>query len=249
LGTEIEKRLRSPAPVGCFVVPHSTPVIAFGDSHIARVATLGLNPSRAEFLDNTGRLLCDNSARFETMRSLAINDLGAAAAASLEQVLAGCRHYFQRNPYDRWFKQLEFIVAGVGVSYYDGTACHLDLAQWSTDPVWRMLSAKIRAQLLGDGARLLRWQLQTGTVRLLLLNGRSVLTHFQEAFSVAMQKMCTIPGPMMQPIGIMQAELFGGRVQVLGWSTNLQSSFGVTQTFRQRLRETVAERWSLMRAS
>ena len=35
--------------IGCHVIAGSTPVVAFGDVRRARVATLGLNPSRAEF--------------------------------------------------------------------------------------------------------------------------------------------------------------------------------------------------------
>ena len=45
----VEDRIRRPAPERCFVVPASTPVVAFGNPGVARVATLGLNPSRIEF--------------------------------------------------------------------------------------------------------------------------------------------------------------------------------------------------------
>jgi hypothetical protein len=56
-------------------------------------------------------------------------------------VVADCAAYFQRNPYRRWFDPLdELLRAGVGASFYDGTACHLDLVQWATDPVWGQMS-------------------------------------------------------------------------------------------------------------
>jgi hypothetical protein len=37
----------------------------------------------------------------------------------------------------KWFDQMEeFVLTNTGYSYFDGTACHLDLIQWATDPVW-----------------------------------------------------------------------------------------------------------------
>lgn len=50
----IEQRIRRPVPADSCVVPGSTPVVAFGDARAATVATLGLNPSRKEFLDEIG---------------------------------------------------------------------------------------------------------------------------------------------------------------------------------------------------
>ena len=70
----IVKRLRSPVPNGCGVVPGSTQVIAFGECR-ARVATLGLNPSRKEFHASNGRALSGDDRRFETLRSLGVTKL------------------------------------------------------------------------------------------------------------------------------------------------------------------------------
>jgi hypothetical protein len=53
--------MRRAAPVA-EVVAGSTPVIAFGDPFRATVATLGINPSRREFLDTNGELLSRSSA-------------------------------------------------------------------------------------------------------------------------------------------------------------------------------------------
>ena len=44
----IEQRIRRPIPSDTYVVPGSTPVVAFGNALTATVATLGINPSRAE---------------------------------------------------------------------------------------------------------------------------------------------------------------------------------------------------------
>jgi hypothetical protein len=68
------------------------------------------------------------------------------------------------------------LRTGLGVSYYDGSACHLDLVQWATDPVWgKIPSSAAREALLEDGVPHLRAQLTRENVRLVLLNGRQVI--------------------------------------------------------------------------
>jgi hypothetical protein len=53
----IDDRLRRPLPPpNLCVVRGSTPVVSFGNAQCASVATLGLNPSRVEFLDKHGAL-------------------------------------------------------------------------------------------------------------------------------------------------------------------------------------------------
>ena len=56
-GYLVDRACQAP-PEGSFVVPGSTPVVAFGNPVRPAVATLGINPSRAEFLDRNGGLLC-----------------------------------------------------------------------------------------------------------------------------------------------------------------------------------------------
>jgi hypothetical protein len=79
--------IRRSAPEGAYVVPGSTPVLAFGDARTARVATLGLNPSRIEFTDEAGVFLQGNRRRLTTHPSLAFSDLAdAPAPCSLQSV-------------------------------------------------------------------------------------------------------------------------------------------------------------------
>src|SRR5262249_40842193 len=115
----IEQRLRRPAPHNCHVVPGSTPVISFGPASTAGVATLGLNPSRVEFLDDAGRERTGAQRRLATHRSLHTSDLVHARPEVLEQVVADCSSYFRRNPYRRWFDQLERVLTECGASYCD----------------------------------------------------------------------------------------------------------------------------------
>jgi len=157
--TYVRKRIRQPIPPGSMVVPGSTPVVAFGNARGATVATLGLNPSPVEFLDRHGHELTESQRRLETCRSLGVAQLADAPDDAVERVVAGCDGYFQRNPYWRWFRRLEQVLQDVGASYLDGSACHLDLIQWATDPVWGKLPPATRQSLIADDAAFLRQQL------------------------------------------------------------------------------------------
>ena len=234
--TYIDERIRRPAPEGCFVLPNSTPVVAFGNPHLSRVATLGLNPSRIEFevrsveLDGVAR-------RFETLGSLGVKRLLDAPEAAIECVWRRCSNYFHGNPYS-WFRRLEETLRAVGASYFEDTACHLDLTQWATDPTWSGLGRRIQERLVAEDAAFLREQLRAEPISLLLLNGRSVLTAFQQVLGGHLR---LIGAPVTD--GGTTTKIYKGEIEgvmVLGWSTNLQSSFGVTRVLRAKLAEQLA---------
>lgn len=237
--SELEDRLRRAPPPNSQAVPGSTPVPAFGDFRVARVATLGLNPSKAEFLDRNGQLLVGKDARFVTLAAAGAPTLQDAPHEALVKVLDGTRNYFHKRPYRRWFDRLEKLLLAVDASYYAGSACHLDLAHWATDPVWKDLSPTTRADLIEDGAPFLRWQLTRFQIRHVLLNGRGVQRAVEKTLGLRFEPLEPIPGPLGRPADLYTAKLAGGPT-FIGWSTNLQSSFGVTREFvdllAQRLR-------------
>jgi len=234
----VEERIRRPAPPDAAVVPGSTPVIAFGDPNTSRVATLGLNPSRAEFLSPAGKLL-DGDRRFETLPSLGVETLADASEQQVASVWEGCRTYFRRNPYRRWFDQLESILAGVSASYYSGSACHLDLVQWATDPVWGRLDAQAVVRLMSDDVPFVRRQLMTSPIELVLLNGRRVLDEFQLALNSRLEMQVDLLTSGRTSSSLYAGTLPSG-IRVIGWSMNLQSSYGITKELRMRLAERVA---------
>src|SRR5947209_8376604 len=86
----IEQRLRRPVPCDCNVVAGSTPVLSFGPAKSAQVATLGLNPSRVEFLDDDGCELTVANRRLATQASLHTTDLANAHPEVLQQILDDC---------------------------------------------------------------------------------------------------------------------------------------------------------------
>jgi hypothetical protein len=170
--------------------------------------------------------------------SLGISNLQEASDDIVARIVAGCDGYFVRNPYWRWFRPLEDVLHGLGASYTNGTACHLDLVQWATDPTWGGLSPRTRQDLIVADAAFLQEQLTREQITTILLNGRSVIEAFVEAYAARLQHVGQV-----RDRGV-TAQLATGHVfrdvLVVGWSTNLQSSFGVTKVLREQLRNTVA---------
>jgi hypothetical protein len=229
----LSSMVRRQPPAASPVVSGSTPVVAFGDPGRAEVATLGINPSDSEFLEN-GMLLRGGRRRLATLESLGAEDLGRLTEAQVAVVISECTTYFGRRPHSRWFNPLDRLLrAALGVSYYEGTACHLDLIQWATSPTWgKIRDPAIRRALLEDGTPHLRAQLAHENVRLVLLNGRQVLDEVQAVGFAHMTEKGVIPlrsGACRLYVGA------GGGVRWLGWSTNLQSSWGVSGSFKQEL--------------
>ncbi|MGH7047409.1 MAG: hypothetical protein ACREE2_13595 [Stellaceae bacterium] len=233
------RMVRRPVPATA-VILGATPVIAFGDPRRAEIATLGINPSLHEFCEADGSLLTGPARRLSTLESL-----GAEATASLTedqiQVLVGeCAAYFSVNPYQRWFDPLDQVLRdGLGASYYDGSACHLDLVQWATSPVWGDLVPGVRRRLLDESLPYLRDQLRLRNLRFVLINGREVL---DQVTSVGLARL--EGREKLDVNNHLSCSLYSGcgeDVRFLGWSTNLQSSHGVTREFKNRLALWLAE--------
>ena len=229
MGLEFVRRL---PPTGARVIALTTPVVSFGEPEGARVATIGINPSASEFLDDE-LLLGGPARRLATLPSLGAERLDALTVAQSEQVLRDCASYFRRNPYRRWFDPLdELLRVCSGASYYDGSACHLDLVQWATKPAWRELASSEREDLLADGVPYLRRQLQRNEFATVLVNGRQVLEQVQavELVQLKASRVLRLDGVVCT---LYQGAAAGATW--VGWSTNLQSSYGITRGFRSEL--------------
>ena len=221
------------------VVRCSTPVLAFGPFQTVKLATLGINPSKHEFLDKHGVELADQHRRFETLTSLSIKSLEEIDDDAMARIVYGCNHYFLRNPYRRWFDQLEPMVNAANGSYYAGSACHLDLVQWSTDPIWRALDKSTQQHMLSADAAFLHRQLSDEHIEVLLLNGRQVMREFealQQCPLSVTREIVTAHGRIQLVTG-----KFKDKIRVIGWSVNVQSSFGVTRELRLALANFVRE--------
>ncbi|HYK04811.1 MAG TPA: hypothetical protein VE974_23865 [Thermoanaerobaculia bacterium] len=236
-------RLEQSAVSRLRVIPWSSPVPSFGDLSRSTVASLGLNPSNREFVDDHGRELDAEFRRFHTLRSLQLRSWSDIDAHHLRLVLESCQEYFFRNPYDRWFRRLDAVISGTGTSFYDEffPACHLDLIPFATACKWTDLEPAQRTRLLRVAGDTLALLLRHSPVRLLVINGQSVVDHFQALAGIRLERiempewsLPRLSGPGVLGVayrGVVDALSglpLGNRVMVLGYNHNLQSSFGVT---------------------
>ena len=253
--TTLIDRLDSPAMSGTAVIQWSCPVPSFGDLSSSQVATLGLNPSNREFVDEVGKELQAASRRFHTLKSLGLASWSEADARHLRLILRTCRAYFDGNPYDRWFKILDQVVAGTKASYYGGVyrACHLDLIPYATARKWTELPARERSLLLAIAGDTLGLLLRDSPVRILILNGRSVVDQFQDiagarleeqempSLSLLRRSMPDVAGVAYRGVvDTLSGIELGRELLVLGFNHNLQSSFGVTAVLIRAIRNWVA---------
>jgi hypothetical protein len=195
-------------------------------------------------MDESGEELEGAFRRFHTLNSLGLTSWSDVDARHLRLILESCRTYFLGNPYDRWFKRLDQVVSGTQASFYDVScqACHLDLIPYATTRKWTELTARQRSLLLDVAADTLGLLLRDSPVRVLILNGRSVIEHFEEISGIYLERT-EMPAwslsrqPKRDVIGYGYRgtinKLLGislpHKILVLGYNHNLQSSFGVTR--------------------
>jgi hypothetical protein len=250
------KRLADRSLAGAGVIPWSSPVVSFGDLSRARVATLGLNPSNREFVDGEGNELGGASRRFQTLTSLGLSTWAEAESRHVSLIAESCRIYFATNPYDAWFKRLDKLIAGLKVSYYSTLfgACHLDLVPYATADKWTDLRRQQRLKLLDCAGDTLGVLLRDSPVQILILNGSSVVEHFQSVASIELERTTMRDWTLRRDEGLGVAGIaykgvvrtVGGtrlrrELHVLGFNHNIQSSFGVTTQVTEAIRQWIAE--------
>ena len=182
-------RLSSGAFNSSAVLDWGCPVPYFGEVRRAQVATLGINPSNREFVDEGGQELRGDHRRFPTLRSLKLDNWDEASSADLDRIVEACDGYFWGNPYHRWFRVLDAAIGATGASYYSKSqpAAHLDLVPYATSDKWGVLPGQARRDLLDVGADLLGRLLLETRISLLVLNGRAVVREFERSTGVELE--------------------------------------------------------------
>ena len=254
--TTLINRLDGPAVSGTDVIRWGCPVPSFGDLSRARVATVGLNPSNREFVDERGNELQGPFRRFHTLSSLGLTSWSDVDAGHLRLIIDSCYSYFVGNPYETWFKRMEEIVSGAKTSFYDPScpACHLDLIPYATARKWTELTARQRLSLLAAAADTLGLLLRDSPVRILILNGRSVVEQFQDIAGVRLEERGMPSWSLHRQskrdvLGIgyrgVVETISGIRlphpITVLGYNHNIQGSYGVTTEVIRAIREWIAQ--------
>lgn len=250
-------RLNEPALRDLQVIPWASPVISFGDLSRSRVATLGLNPSNREFVDVDGRELTGPHRRFHTLNSLDIKSWSDVTTEHLIRINESCNRYFSGNPYDSWFKALDKLIVGAEVTYYGmfSEACHLDLVPYATSCKWVDLTSSQRRQLLrlnGDALALL---LRESPVEILVLNGQSVIENLQligdcdfdrkavPAWTLPRRDGAGVTGyAYTGKINQLSGVELDREIMILGYSHNIQSSFGVTSQVKSSIQQWIMHR-------
>lgn len=231
------------------------PVPYFGRLERATAATVGINPSPREFVDVEGRELQGTERRLHTLRSLGLRGWSEADSGHLRAILASCDGYFDRRPYDRWFRVLDALLGPLGATYYGAaaSACHVDLVPYATAAKWGVLSPEQRRRLLLAGRSAAGMFVRDSAIGLLVLNGQSVVREFQLVSNTRLLS-AVVPGWSLPRSGPRQAPGvaywgfadrigdvdLGRRLRVVGYNHNLQSSFGVTASVQRYIGDWVA---------
>lgn len=253
MNSELEvlvRRMCDPEISKTSIIRWSSPIPSFGDLYSSVVATVGLNPSNKEFVDSDIKELQGVKRRFPTLNSLKISSWSDIDDFHMEQILDSCKNYFTRNPYE-WFKRLDFIISGTGKSYYFPSegACHLDLIPFATSEKWGNLSVQEKSLLLELSGDTLGILLKASSVKLLILNGGTVVDNFKRisnvTFETKKQKSWSLPRELGNDVAGFSYEGYtsniggidlGREIQVLGYNHNIQSSFGVTSKVLRSIR-------------
>lgn len=237
------------------ILEWASPVPVFGNPSLSKVATLGINPSDREFLDQNGLELDSKLQRFPTLSSLRLENWDAIDDRAISKIKNSCYNYFISNPYDAWFKPLDLIVSGTGHSYYSSffSACHLDLVPFATKTKWSKLSKPDRESLINATSDDFSNIVKNSPIEVIILNGSTVVNNFREVsgteFTEQIQPSWNLFRGNSQPIlgksyegevsRIGRIDL-GKCVQVLGFNHNIQSSFGVTNKVKHSIRDWIS---------
>lgn len=255
--SSLVQRLNGPHLRELNVISWAAPVPSFGELSRSKIATLGLNPSNREFVDARGSELEGKDRRFPTLRSLGIKQWSDATEGHLNQILESCRNYFSNNPYDTWFKSLDNLIIGTNVSYYGlfSRACHLDLVPYATSCKWIELTMRQRTTLLNSGGDALGQLLRDSPVELLVLNGQSVIENLQLISGCTLKKEAiadwTLPRKSSSgvigfaytgKISQISQTILGREISVVGFSHNIQSSYGVTNKVKTSIQQWITYR-------
>jgi hypothetical protein len=254
---DLLKRLEAASPKDTRVIPWSCPVPSFGDVSRSRIATVGINPSNKEFVDDSHNELTEKRRRFHTLHSLGLKNWADAKEFHCSEIATSCRNYFEINPYDRWFRELDFLISGTSFSYYSSmfSACHLDVIPFATACKWTELTKTHKANLLAMSGDTLGQLVRDSPLQVLVLNGSSVISHFQKICSTSLESSRKGGWELPRPGGtgvagyayygtirVLAGVQLNRDVTVLGFNHNIQSSFGVTREVKSSIRNWISRK-------
>lgn len=239
------------------VIKWAAPIPYFGDPCKTTIATVGLNPSDREFVSSEGKELTESARRFHTLNSFKLASWNELSLPQLEAINTSCTEYFSRNPYDAWFKPLDLLLKGTNDSFYSSLfhSCHLDLIPYATSVKWALLKPWQRESLLSISASFLGQVLKYSPIKMLVLNGKTVVENFEKATGVTFLKIGKDEWSLPRKNGNhIKGYSFEGKITrvgsidlerdiyILGYNHNIQSSYGVTSSVRSSIREWITQK-------
>lgn len=236
-GHLVERLRRTPSPSS---VPGSLPVLFFGDIHKARAATVGLNPSTLEYVDNEGQELTGAERRLETLSSLGASSRRSLTVKQARRAIDQMRSYFHGNVYTGWFAPHWRVLQGAGHDY-GHDAAHLDLVQEATDPTWSKLANANPGEhdaLRTQDMPFLRWLIETFPLHLLLADGKTALNELTELTGADLELLGTL-GTREVEVYTGTGRLPGREALVGGWNRPLAFA-GLTREEDYRLGKMIA---------
>jgi len=254
LKEKLQTLLVSSELLECEVITWASPVIAFGDYKRSHIATVGLNPSNREFVDSKGLELIGYQKRFPTLSSLKLDSWTSLDASGFDLIEKSWSEYFQVNPYVGWFKDMDLIISGTNNSFFDiaSKACHLDLIPFATHKKWAHLTKDQQKKLLKISAGILKDVLINSDIKVMVLNGRSVVDNFQKMMDVRLNVHEVSEWSLKRngdkrvkgiayygTLNNIQNIALGREIKILGYNHNLQSSFGITNELRTSIKDWV----------
>lgn len=241
------------------IIKWSSPVISFGNIEKAKVATVGLNPSDMEFVDRNKVELKNDSRRFHTLSSLNIEKWDDLDDHKTMKILELNKRYFSNNPYNLWFKKLNYILEDSGLSYYFplNNACHIDIVPYATSKKWVDLKFEEKQYLINKSKEILDDILKFSNISFLVLNGKSVVENFRKVFDISFEVNHQPTWDLKQNSGrIVKGYSFIGEIssvgdvklsriiKIVGYNHNIQSSFGITKYVLDEIKKWITEQYS-----
>lgn len=230
------------------IVPDWIPISYFGDYQRANSWVLAINPSDREFLDKDGQVLTGDRQRFRRLADFHVIDRRQELGPrQVESVLEYQDTIFDRVPYRPFFNKLGRFLSALhcndtptdplmpfqtGITSRAGQTfhyAHLDIIKCATKYPWSRLSSHQQTLLFAKCQPFLEQQLmESEELKLILLNGRTVLNH---SYRFLAERFGYEPTRMVLDLGDTSSELWLGNLQlasrsvaVVGWSANVVNS-------------------------
>lgn len=241
------------------VIKWASPIISFGNLEKAKVATVGLNPSDMEFVDRNKEELKIDSRRFHTLSSLNIEKWDDLDDHRTMKILELNKRYFSNNPYNLWFKKLNYVLEDSDLSYYFplNNACHIDIVPYATSKKWVELKLEEKQYLINKSKGILDNILKVSNISFLVLNGRSVIENLRKVFDISFEVNHQPTWDLKQNSGrIVKGYSFVGNIssvgdvelsriiKIVGYNHNIQSSFGITKYVLDEIKKWITEQYS-----